>query len=107
MNVDIKDWVKTYEQCEKRAPLRYDEPLESLKVSHLWLQVGMDISDMPKTENGYHLLVVAREYISRWAGARPLKQGTSEKVAQLFNEEVICRFRTPESVVMDGGAENK
>jgi len=62
---------------------------------------------MPKTENRYHLLVDAREYISRWAEARPLKQGTSEKVAEFFCKEVICQFRTPESVVVDGGAEIK
>jgi hypothetical protein len=67
----------------------------------------MDISYMPKTDDGYHLLVVAREYLSGWTEARPLKQGTSEKVADFFYEEVICRFGTPESVVVDGGAENK
>jgi len=67
----------------------------------------MDISYMPKTEDGYHLLVVAREYLSGWAEVRPLKQGTSEKVADFFYEEVICRFGTPESVVVDGGAVNK
>jgi hypothetical protein len=106
MYVDLKDWVNTCEQCEKRSPLRYDEPLKSLTVSHLWQLVGMDISYMPKTDDGYHLLVVAREYLSRWAEARPLKQGISEKVAHLFYEEVICWFGTPESVVVDGGAAN-
>jgi len=33
--VNVKDWVKTYQQCEKRDPLRYDETLTSLTVSHL------------------------------------------------------------------------
>ena len=107
MYVDVKDWVKTCEQCEKRVPLRYNEPLKSLTVSHLWQRVGMDISYMPKTEDGYHQLVVAREYLRGWAEARPLKQGTTEKVADFFYEEVICRFGTPESVVVDGGAENQ
>jgi hypothetical protein len=67
----------------------------------------MDISYMPKIEDGYHLLVVAWEYLSGWAEAWPLKQGTSEKVADFFYEEVICWFGTPESVVVDGGAEKK
>jgi len=49
MYVDAKDWVKVCEQCEKRVPLRYDEPLKSLTVSHLCQRVGMDISYMPKT----------------------------------------------------------
>jgi len=105
--VDVKDWVKTCGQCEKGAPLRYDEPLTSLTVSHLWQRVGMDISYMPKTEDRYHLLVVAREYLSGWAEARPLKQGTSEKVADFFYKEVSCRFGTPEGVVLDGGAVNQ
>jgi hypothetical protein len=35
MFVDVNDSVKTCEQCEKRAPLQYDEPLKSLTVSHL------------------------------------------------------------------------
>jgi len=104
---DVKDWVKWWEQCEVRAPLRYDEPLKSLTVSHLWQRVGMDISHMPKTEDRYHLLVVAKEYLRGWAEARPLKQGTSEKVADIFHKEVICRFATPESVVVDRGVENK
>jgi len=67
----------------------------------------MDISYMPKTEDGYYLLVVAREYLSGWAEPQPLKQRTSEKVADVFYEEVICRFGTPDSVVVDRGAENK
>jgi hypothetical protein len=61
----------------------------------------MDISYMLKTDHRYHLLVVAREFLSRWAEAGPLKQGTSEKVADFFYEEVICRFGTPESVGVD------
>jgi hypothetical protein len=58
-------------------------------------------------EDGYHLLVVAREYLSGWAEARPLIQGTSEQVPDFFYEEVICRFGTTESVVVDRWAENK
>jgi len=84
MYVDVKDRVKMCEQCEKRAPVRYNKPLKSLTVCHLWPQDGMDISYMPKTEDGYHQLVVSREYLSGWAKARPLKQGTSEKVADFF-----------------------
>jgi len=34
MYVNLKDWVKMCEECEKRVPLRYDEPLQCLTVSH-------------------------------------------------------------------------
>lgn len=59
MHIDVKDWVTSFELCEKRVPLPYDNLLESITVSHLWQQVGMDISYIPKAEDGYHLLVVA------------------------------------------------
>jgi len=106
MYVDVIDWLTKCELCGKRAPLRYDEPLKSLTVSHLWQRVGMDISYMPKMEDGYHPLVVARDYLSGWAEAQQLKQGTSEKAAEISYEEVTCRFGTPESVVVDVGSEN-
>ena len=62
---------------------------------------------MPKMEDGYHLLVVATQYLCRWAGAQPLIQGTSEQVADFFYKEVICSFGTPECVVVEGEAESK
>ena len=62
---------------------------------------------MPKTEDRYHLLVVAREYLSGWAEARPLNQGNSERVANFFNKVSICLFRTSESMLVDGGAKSK
>jgi len=60
-----KDCVKTTKQCKQRAPLQCDEPLKTLTVSHLWQWVGRNILYMLETEDGYHLRVVAREYLSR------------------------------------------
>jgi hypothetical protein len=67
--VDVKDLVKMCQQCNKRAPLRYDECLKSRTVGHLWQRVGMDILYMPNTEDEYHLLEVPREFLSGWAEA--------------------------------------
>lgn len=46
---------------------------------------------MPKAEFGYHLLLIGREYLSGWAEARPLKQGTLEKVADFIYQELIVK----------------
>jgi len=75
-------------------------------VSYQWHWVGMDIRYIPKTDDGYPLLVAAMEYLRWWPEAWPLKQGTSKMVAHFFREEAISRLATPESVVVDGGAEN-
>lgn len=52
MYVNIMDWVKTWEQHKKRAPLWYEEPLKSQTISHVWQRVGMDIVYMPIMDNG-------------------------------------------------------
>lgn len=63
----------------------------------------MDILYIPQIDDGYHQLVVAREFLSRWTEARPLKQGISEIVQDIINDKVISRFRTPELVDGDRG----
>lgn len=57
------------EQCEDRALLWYDEPLNSQTVRHLWQRVGIDISSMLKIEDGNHQLVIAWDYLSGCAEA--------------------------------------
>jgi hypothetical protein len=78
MYVDIKDWVKMCNEFEKRAPLPYDQPLNSLTLSYLWQLVGMDIVYMPKVEDWYLLLVIAWEYCRRWVDERTLTVGSAE-----------------------------
>ena len=64
MYADVIECLKTCEQCEKRVPLRYNEPLKSLTVSYLWQYIGIDIFYMPKMEKGFHLLVTSHYYPS-------------------------------------------
>jgi hypothetical protein len=78
MYVDIKDWVKMCNRFEKRAPLPYDQPLNSLTLSFLWQLVGMDIVYMPKVEDWYLQLVIAWEYCRRWVDERTLTVGSAE-----------------------------
>jgi hypothetical protein len=104
MFVDVQDWVTMCEQCKQRAPPLHDEPLKSITVGHLWQCVGRNILYMPKTEDGYLLLVVAWGYLSGWAKVRQLTHSTWEKVANFFYEVEHCQFGTPDSVVVDGGA---
>lgn len=56
---------------------------------------------MPKMENGYHLLVVAKEYVCGWAEEPLLKQSTSDRVTDCLCEKAICQFRSPENVVQE------
>jgi hypothetical protein len=72
-----------------------------------WRTVGLNITYMPETVEGYEYLVILGEYLSGWVEARPLRDCTSLEVAQFVHEDVICRFGIPYTLVVDGGTENK
>lgn len=69
--------------------------LESFILS-LWqneviTQISVDITNLPKTDDGY-CCIVAMDYFSKWPESRPLKDHTTESVRKLLLfENVICR----------------
>jgi len=75
------------------VPQRYNKPLSSLTVSHLWQWVQMDIAYMSKTLDRYHLLVIASNSMSGWEEAQWHKQGKSDQAEDFIYEGVICSSR--------------
>jgi hypothetical protein len=59
----------------------------------------MVIAYMHKMEDGYHLLVVAKEYVCGWAKEPLPKQGTLGRVTDCLYEEAIWQFRSLENGV--------
>ena len=44
---DVEQWVKTCEECQKRATIRVTEELHTTLENSLWLRVGLDVVYMP------------------------------------------------------------
>jgi len=44
---DVKKWVKTYEEYQKRSPIRVTEELHPILENPLWQRVGLDVVYMP------------------------------------------------------------
>jgi hypothetical protein len=102
---DVMEWIKTCDECQKRAQRRFQEPLHPTWSITVWEKVGMDIVYMPwDGKDGY--IVFARDGLSEWAEARALENTGSDGVAKFLQEEVICLHGVPRSIVMDGGSEN-
>ncbi|KAK5788043.1 hypothetical protein VI817_010539 [Penicillium citrinum] len=102
----VKHYIRTCPNCQFRAPDRQYEPFQPNKVTRLWEMVFMDITHMP-TEDSYRVIIQARNRLSGWVEARPLKgrSANCQTVSQFLWEDVICRFGWPEYVVMDSGPE--
>ena len=103
---DVADYCKSCEVCQKRSQLRYEEPLHPTFSTYVWQKVGVDVVFMPVTKDGYGFIVFARDDLSGWVEARPLKSNNSHEVSRFLYEDVICRHGLPERFVMDWGTEN-
>jgi hypothetical protein len=102
----VKKYVRSCEECQRRATLRQDEELHPTSVDRRWAKVAVDVTNLPKS-HGKQYLVVARSDLSGWVEARALRSNDSRSVAAFLYEDIICRHGVFQRLVVDGGPENK
>lgn len=108
MKKDIEQYVKSCPICQKtktgrrkvKAPLvitdNAQRPFEKLYVD----VVG---PLPPSGEEGYKYIFSVCDCLSRFVIFRPMKDQTSETLARVLFEEVVCKFMVPEVIVSDNG----
>ena len=83
MYEDVANYVKTCVECQKRARMRYEEPLHPTFSRTVWEKIGIDVVFMPETPDGYKYAVFARDDLSGWSEGRALKENNSQSVRQV------------------------
>jgi hypothetical protein len=104
---DIAAYIKSCEECQRRARVRYEEPLHPTWSVTVWGKVGVYVVFMPESAEGYKYIVFARDDLSGWGEGRARRENTAQNVAKFLYEEVITRHGCPGKIVVDGGSENK
>ena len=87
---DVKEYVESCPNCQLRSKNLGYEALYATWATGLWERVGIDITELPP-DGGCPYLIVAREGLSGWAEARPLRTTSSALVAKFLWEDVIYR----------------
>jgi hypothetical protein len=91
---DVVEWVKTCDECQKRAQRRFQEPLHPTWSITVWGKTGLDVVYMPwEGKDGF--IVLARDDLSGWVEGRVLESTKAEGVAKFPQEEVFCRHGVP------------
>ena len=102
---DIRQYVKTCDECQRRGKNRRNEPLHPIKVGQPFDRLGMDIvGPLPKTKNGNMYIVVATEYLTKWPEARAIPNAKAFSVVPFFYEDIICRHGCPKELLTDRGS---
>lgn len=80
MHTEVKLYVQSCKECQRRDSSRPEEASHPTWVALLWQKVGLDVVYMPLCK-GYRFLVVARCDLSVWVEAKPLRTISSRAVA--------------------------
>jgi hypothetical protein len=101
---DIRTYVKSCDECQKRGKNWRIEPLHPIKVRQPFDRLGMDIvRPLPETKRGNKYIVVATEYLMKWPEARAIPNARASSVVSFFYKDIICHHGCPKEVLTDRG----
>ncbi len=67
-------------------------------------RVGVGVLEMPKTLQGNRYVVVFADYLTKWVEAYPTADQTSDTIARLLVDNIVCRHGVPAQLLSDRGA---
>ena len=101
---DVRRYVQTCDECQRRGKNRRIEPLHPIKVGQPFDRLGMDIvGPLPRSKNGNAYIMVATEYLTKWPEARAIPNAKASLVVLFFYEDIICRHGCPKEILTDRG----
>ncbi|EXX63870.1 gag-pol fusion protein [Rhizophagus irregularis DAOM 197198w] len=105
MYEDVRRYVRTCDECQRRGKNWRVEPLHPIKVGMPFDRIGIDIvGPLPITKKGNKYIVVATEYLTKWPEARALPDAKASSVVSFFYEDIICHHGCPKEILTDHGS---
>ena len=81
---DVRDYCESCTQCQRRGrptPL-WRAPLQEEPLALPFERVALDITEMPMSSSGHRYALVLMDYFTKWVKIYPMKDQTSESVAE-------------------------
>ena len=78
-------------------------PLHPIPVSRPFQIIGVDVMELPTTEQGNRYVLVFQDFLTKWPMVYPMPDQKSVRVAKLLVNEVIPQFGVPEPLLSDRG----
>ncbi|GJW88906.1 reverse transcriptase domain-containing protein [Tanacetum coccineum] len=84
-----------------RNPQQKLSPITSPWPFYKW---GIDIAGhFPEGPKKVKFLIVAIDYFTKWIEAKPVATITGSQIKKFMWDNIVCRFRLPEEIILDNG----
>src|SRR6266540_2165152 len=104
MKDDIKSYIQTCDQYQRRGKTTDENELHTIKIKESFYQWGIDIvGPLTETSRGNKYIVVAIDYFTKYPEARALANANARNVANFLYEDIICRHGCPRRIISDRG----
>ena len=85
MGKDIKNYVESCDECQKRGRPKATELMRPLTVGQPFSRIGIDIvGPLKRSKKGNVYIITATDYLTKWVEAKALKKATAKQVAQFL-----------------------
>ena len=102
---DVQQFCKSCPQCVivSGSGRRNKPPLHPIPVQRPFQIVGVDIMDLPITQQGNKHVVVFQDFFTKWPLVFPVSDQKAVTLVELLTKEVIPFFGVPEALLSDRG----
>ena len=108
MKTNAMNFTRKCDKCQRFSSIPRSHPEKLTSITSPWPFAvwGIDlIGPMPTTRLAFKYTVVAVDYFTKWAEAKPLSVISSKKVQEFVWESIICHFGIPHEIVSDNGTQ--
>src|SRR6266498_2776002 len=88
MKYDIKSYIQTYDQYQRRGKTTDENELHSIKIKEPFYQWGIDIvGSLTETSRENKYIVIAIDYFTKYPEAKALTNANAKSVANFIYED--------------------
>ncbi|CAN6547181.1 unnamed protein product [Malus baccata var. baccata] len=103
---DAYEFCATCDRCQRTGNLgpRNQLPQTPILVVEIFDVWGIDFMGPFPSSNGFLYILLAVDYVSKWAEVKATKSNDSKVVSDFIKTNIFARFRTPRAIISDGGS---
>ena len=100
----IENYIKACDICQRKGRTTKNNQLNPIPVREPFEKIGIDlVGPLPITSNNNRYIVVAIDYLTKWAEARAISDAAATTILPFLYEDIICHHGFSKEIISDRG----